>query len=559
MAETNQGLFFNPQKENVVGQAYNDLVVSQNERKAEEVSAATAATALQKAEQTAQSDAAKERLKILKEQASAAQKEAKERQKEILSAIKDIDSIPNGMYNAYGSSLREGAKYLQDNMADLIEQYGVEKVYVWTEQLNQAAEELSNSFNTSLKEANKLLADGELKQEVDKGFLESFSQSDYDNGMSYLNDTKRFKMNFNEGWQILNQEGKEIPFSEWVKSGITEPSQLFVSKPVKSYPGSVIQAWGEYPTIPKNLESEEAMEAWIEAELRTPNHPYALSAFDEYYNNQAPENMSREDFYSDFKAGVERKNDAISEFKDRWMELYRDAMKLKNKSKSSSSTKRSGEEVMSEISFTTFAGYETEKTLASMFIGEGPVSEQDIKSMGLIGVASLPSDITFNLDVLNNKEKEIFGVEGSEIKLKSLAFNRDGRLFIGGEGLILDGAESQYQYTDDILKSVALDKNEFKDPKNGPILKVLDFGSEPWIRIMKEVGRKSVTPTNRNIVRQYFSDLNEDAEEANFYIGLLSVAKSTNSSFLQKTIGEVAQANGISEDEVRKIVEQLNQ
>lgn len=134
---------------------------------------------------------------------------------------------------------------------------------------------------------------------------------------------------------------KEIPFSEWVKSGITEPSQLFVSKPVKSYPGSVIQAWGEYPTIPKNLESEEAMEAWIEAELRTPNHPYALSAFDEYYNNQAPENMSREDFYSDFKAGVERKNDAISEFKDRWMELYRDAMKLKNKSKSSSSTKRS--------------------------------------------------------------------------------------------------------------------------------------------------------------------------------------------------------------------------
>lgn len=102
-----------------------------------------------------------------------------------------------------------------------------------------------------------------------------------------------------------------------------------------------------------------------------------------------------------------------------------------------------------------------------MFIGEGPVSEQDIKSMGLIGVASLPSDITFNLDVLNNKEKEIFGVEGSEIKLKSLAFNRDGRLFIGGEGLILDGAESQYQYTDDILKSVALDKNEFKDPKTG--------------------------------------------------------------------------------------------
>ena len=553
------GLFFNPATNNVVGQAYNDLLYSQSERIKEEQTAATAAAAATAAESKATSEAEKERLKILKEQSKAAQKAADARKKEVSSAIKNIDVVPNAMYNAYASPLRDAAKYLADNMDQLIEQYGVDKVGIYTEQLNKASDEIKAVFSPTFKAANNLYADGELGAKIPgaPGYVESFTEEDYNQAMSRLNDTSRFSINFEDGWSVTDREGNQLAFSDWVKSGVTEPKEAFQSKPQMAFSKNVVEAWGKFRSIPRTLNTEANMDSWIEGQLRMDDSTHRLTALNEYYNNQDPESaLPYDELFGESNAGAERIDEAVQNYKDRWMELYREA--VKKEEKKSRSTSLTGEEIVKTSTINTDKSDVTKENLAKMFMNEeGPISPAIVQSMGIKGVAELPRDATFELTGLDSRNQKLFGVNEPEIKVQSLAFNLNGDLFVGYKGMLTPEAAASAP-NDDILSAYGIETSPEEEPELRGTVKVIEFGSEPWIKIMKEVGAKAVTQSRRDKVMRAFGDIT-DQEQANFYVGMMVVANSTNDQFLNNMIDDIVQEGGISEAELREVVAELNQ
>ena len=559
MAETNQGVFFNPQTENVVGQAYNDLVFSQQERITEEKEAAQLAAAANAAGSTAASEADKERLKLLREQAKAAQKDADARKKEVSSAIKNIDVVPNAMYNAYAAPLRDAANYLADNMDQLIEQYGVDKVRIYTEQLNNASDEIKAVFNPTFKAAKNLYADGELGTKIPgaPGYVESFTEEDYNQAMSRLNDTSRFSINFEDGWSVTDREGNQLAFSDWVKSGVTEPKEAFQSKPQMAFSKNVVEAWGKFRSIPRTLNTEANMDTWIEGQLRMDDSTHRLTALNEYYNSQDPESaMPYDELFGESNAGAERIDEAVQNYKDRWMELYREA--VKKEEKKSGSTSLTGEEIIKTSTINTEKSDVTKQNLAKMFLNEeGPIDPNEIISMGIKGVAELPRDANFELTNLDSRNQEIFGVNAPDIKVQSLAFSNKGSLFVGYKGMLTPEVAASAP-NDDILSTYGIETYPDEDSELRGTVKVIEFGSEPWIKIMKEVGAKAVTQSRKDKVMGAFGDIT-DQEQANFYVGMMTVANSTNDKFLNEMIDNIIQEGGISEAELREVVAELNQ
>lgn len=559
MAETNQGVFFNPQTENVVGQAYNDLVFSQQERITEEKEAAQLAAAAETAKATAASDAETERLKLLKEQAKAAQKDADARKKEVSSAIKNIDVVPNAMYNAYAAPLRDAAKYLADNMDQLIEQYGVDKVRIYTEQLNNASDEIKAVFNPTFKAAKNLYADGELGTKITgaPGYVESFTEEDYNQAMSRLNDTSRFSINFEDGWSVTDREGNQLAFSDWVKSGVTEPKEAFQSKPQMAFSKNVVEAWGKFRSIPRTLNTEANMDSWIEGQLRMDDSTHRLTALNEYYNNQDPESaMPYDELFGESNAGAERIDEAVQNYKDRWMELYRES--VKKEEKKSGSTSLTGEEIVKTSTINTEKSDVTKQNLAKMFMNEeGPIQPDEIVSMGIKGVAELPRDANFELTNLDSRNQEIFGVNTPDIKVQSLAFNNNGNLFVGYKGMLTPEVAASAP-NDDVLQELGIERSSEEESELRGNVKVIEFGSEPWIKIMKEVGAKAVTQSRRDKVMRAFGDIT-DQEQANFYVGMMTVANSTNDQFLNAMFDDIIKEGGISEAELREVVAELNQ
>lgn len=559
MAETNQGVFFNPQTENVVGQAYNDLVFSQQERITEEKEAAQLAAAANAAGSTAASEADKERLKLLREQAKAAQKDADARKKEVSSAIKNIDVVPNAMYNAYAAPLRDAANYLADNMDQLIEQYGVDKVRIYTEQLNNASDEIKAVFNPTFKAAKNLYADGELGTKIPgaPGYVESFTEEDYNQAMSRLNDTSRFSINFEDGWSVTDREGNQLAFSDWVKSGVTEPKEAFQSKPQMAFSKNVVEAWGKFRSIPRTLNTEANMDTWIEGQLRMDDSTHRLTALNEYYNSQDPESaMPYDELFGESNAGAERIDEAVQNYKDRWMELYREA--VKKEEKKSGSTSLTGEEIIKTSTINTEKSDVTKQNLAKMFLNEeGPIDPNEIISMGIKGVAELPRDANFELTNLDSRNQEIFGVNAPDIKVQSLAFSNKGSLFVGYKGMLTPEVAASAP-NDDILSTYGIETYPDEDSELRGTVKVIEFGSEPWIKIMKEVGAKAVTQSRKDKVMRAFGDIT-DQEQANFYVGMMTVANSTNDKFLNEMIDNIIQEGGISEAELREVVAELNQ
>ena len=564
MAETNQGIFFNPQTENVVGQAYNDLVFSQQERITEEKEAAKLAATAETAKATAASKADKERLELLKEQAKAAQKDADARKKEVSTAIRNIDVVPNAMYNAYASPLRDAAKYLADNMDQLIEQYGVDKVRTWTEQLNNAGDELKATFNPTFKAANALAADGELGTKISgaPGYVESFTQADYDSAMAQLNNTGRFKINFQDGWAVQDAEGNDISFSDWVKAGVTEPKELFQSRPQMAFSKNVVEAWGKFRSVPRTLNTEANMDTWIENELRMEDSTHRLTALNEYYNSQDPETaMPYDELFSQSNAGAERIDEAVQNYKDRWMELYREA--VKKEEKTSGGTSRSPERGRQFIDRTRInpSGSDiTKQSLASLFTGiDTPISEEEIKQMGIKGVAVIPRELEVILPGTDQRNKDLFGVEEGNIRISSLAFSPEGQLFVGYEGMLTPEAAASAP-NDELLRELGIVGDTGPEAEMGLSSKVVEFGTQPWIDIVTNVGSKKVgsSYTLRESIEKAFPQLDNDTE-IDFYAGLMILANSTNDVFFDKMIGEIVGAGGVTRAELEEIAAQVNQ
>ena len=564
MAETNQGVFFNPQTENVVGQAYNDLVFSQQERITEEKEAAQLAAAAETAKATAASDAETERLKLLKEQAKAAQKDADARKKEVSSAIKNIDVVPNAMYNAYAGPLRDAANYLADNMDQLIEQYGVDKVRIYTEQLNNASDEIKAVFNPTFKAAKNLYADGELGTKIPgaPGYVESFTEEDYNQAMSRLNDTSRFSINFEDGWSVTDREGNQLAFSDWVKSGVTEPKEAFQSKPQMAFSKNVVEAWGKFRSIPRTLNTEANMDTWIEGQLRMDDSTHRLTALNEYYNSQDPESaMPYDELFGESNAGAERIDEAVQNYKDKWMELYKEAVKKEESTSGGSSrSPERGRQFIDRTRINPSGSDITNQSLASLFTGiDTPVSEEEIKKMGIKGVAVIPRELEVMLPGTDQRNKEFFGVEEGNIRISSLAFSPEGQLFVGYEGMLTPEAAASAP-NDELLRELGIVGDTGPEAEKGLSSKVVGFGTQPWIDIVTNVGSKKVgsSYTLRESIEKAFPQLDNDTE-VDFYAGLMIIANSTNDVFFDKMIGEIVGAGGVTRAELEEIASRVNQ
>ncbi len=149
------------------------------------------------------------------------------------------------------------------------------------------------------------------------------------------------------------------------------------------------------------------------------------------------------------------------------------------------------------------------------------------------------------------------GVNEPDIKVQSLAFNLNGNLFVGYKGMLTPEVAASAP-NDDVLQELGIERSAEEESELRGNVKVIAFGSEPWIKIMKEVGAKAVTQSRRDKVMRAFGDIT-DQEQANFYVGMMVVANSTNDQFLNNMIDDIVQEGGISEAELREVLAELNQ
>jgi len=549
------GLFLNPQTDNVIGQAYNDLLFSQNERIKEEKQASESSAALDVAQSEAKSDRDKDLLKAMSDQAKAAEKQAEADRKEVSNALKEIDVIPGAMWGSYGAVAEQGAKYLRDNMPEIIEEYGIDQALLLTKQFNSYLNESQTGYKTSYAKGSKLLQN--TGRRTTKGNIEAFGDENYLSAANFLNNPDRFIMDVADGaWRVKTDDNNLMSIRDLSKMSITEPDSLFKSMPVRSTFSTASEAWQRFPGKPAFKERSD-MEDHINAQTESTDSDMQITAFTEYYMNSGEsDEITQEDFYSSENGGAVRMREAIKEFREKWLTLYDNYMKKSSSSGSSSKSKK-GRSFIETTTINPSDSEQSKEALIEAFSGSlSPIDPAALEQSGIKGLAVLQSDLSFDFGMYNSEKRRQFGVADDNIKIEGMAFDDGGDLFVAYNGMLTDLDPVRQSENDQLLLNLGLDPNKvFDEPERRQSTKVIEWGSNSWIELVRHIGNKKVgnSTTRRDNIREAFPDLTEDFE-VDFYAGLIILANSTNETYYETIKKEISSAGGINADEFSEMI-----
>jgi len=563
------GLFFNPATNNVVGQAYNDLLYSQSERIKEEQTAATAAAALEKAQAENLSDADEARRKLIKEQMEAAEKAAAARKKEVSTAIKNIDATPNLLWGSHGHALRSGADLLSGNMPEYLEQYGVDHMYRKTEDFNKLLKEAQAIFNKTEPLGRDLLGAYGEELKGSSGFLEGYNTEKYSAETSYLNQRDRFSMDFVNGdWQFTDStDGSKYSGADWIKKIKAEADSKFQSSPMRNFDLTVVNAFSNF-RLGSRLEVRDNMVKHLDDELAKVGSKFYNTALNEFYVDylkevpEDQESLTFKDFYLMDNNGLNKTMEALDNFKEEWMKMWDDKM-AKDQSGSGGRRGKTQEDLSKIIQ-----GYSISGSVNSdqnvMDLAAGSLSGVELgasgaalppEALGLDGVSMLAPQITMGTDVDGWKVFKDTGVLSDEIKIRSAAIGPEGDLFVTFSGDFPVDRQQPDNYEDIRAAAGVVDDSDL-EPEEDVATRTLEFATPAYNALIQKIGDKQVsgyTPTTARDIVNAFPDV-ANVSVADFYIGLLTLSKATNKKFYEEILKQ-AESDGINAEELKRILD----
>ena len=565
MAE-NTGTFF-PEADNVIAQVHDDLLLAQKNRLAEEQSANAQAAALQKAQGAAATKEQSAYLKQLEEQRKADAKAIEAERKRLDDIKEDIPLAFGSMYGSQGRTLKSMADDLAQNFDQYIDQYGERQVQTLIEQIDLAADELMKSYTDTQSQANKNIQDSR-KQPDFKGTKVSFDADGWVQSQAALNEGGPAAFEIGQGqWNVGG-----MAIGDWVKQTIQANNSLVQAEEIPDFAPTTVQAWDAYSGAYTGI-NYDTMSKVVDANLyENPDKPHGWSYtarkqyYDEYIKEESAKAeregktfipMTMDDFFvNEGEMSDLRRDRAYAEFKNEWMDLWVSNQKDTTRAsrEREARNRQSAEEFAKGIRFNTvYDSYNMKSNLFAEFNnGTVPVSEEEIEAAGITGLAQIPSRLELNLESL---QMEQFGLDptDSTARLEGVSFNNNGDLYVMYSGKLTDEGEAEFGLNDDIMRDLGIEPSTDEESRSKQFAsRIIPFGGQGWANLMREIGDKMATTSESNRIAKFYEDIGSEVE-ANFYLGVLAIANTTNNKMLEEAIGDL-QSKGITEEEVKALI-----
>lgn len=566
MAE-NTGTFF-PEADNVIAQVHDDLLLAQKNRLAEEQAANAQAAALQKAQGDAATKQQSAYLKQLEAQRKADAKAIEAERKRLDDIREDIPLAFGSMYGSQGRTVQAMADDLAQNFDQYTEQYGERTVMQLIEQIDLAADDLIKSYSDTQKQANTNIRNSR-KQPDFKGTKVSFDADGWVQNQAAMNEGEISPFEIGGGqWSVGG-----MPIGDWVKQTVQTNNSFVQAEEIPDFAPTTVQAWDAYSGAYTGI-NYDTMSQVVDANLyESPEQPHGWSYtarkqhYDKYIKEESAKAeregktfipMTMDDFFiNEGEMSDLRRDRAYSEFKNEWMDLWVSNQKDTTRAsrEREARNRQSAEDFAKGIRFNTvYDSYNMKSNLFAEFNnGTLPVSEEEIEQSGIMGLAQIPSRLELNLESLQMEQFGLFPTD-STARLEGVGFNPEGDLYVMYSGKLTAKGQADYGLNDDLMRELGIVQEENEESRSKQFAsRIIPFGGQGWANLMREIGDKMATTSESNRIAKFYEDIGSEVE-ANFYLGVLAVANTTNNKMLETTVADI-KSKGITEQEIIDLLE----
>lgn len=564
MAETTTNKSFYPSTVDIAGQAVNDFLGLQNSRIAKDQALLEAQTDVAVAQQKAEGDLQKEMLKQQTKAIEAEQKAQEEARKEMQKLRADLPIEDGGMFMSHAEPMLQIGGIISDNLPSMIENLGVDKSAGVVAQVNAIKDRLNKDHTSYLKMGNDLAAKTGTELDGEAGVVEGYDDVSFNESTRIANMQGRFVASMDENYNFFiedkgykNAAGEKVqgvgrlPLAEWAR--VLEEQDLpglFQSQPKLNYEKTLDEAFNGIVAdnkggvrMPSGFKTDEALDIFLDFNLNDKtasgkNKPLFNTAISQFAIDNS----------IDFATVMENPDDrteALNLFRENFKQKAKDFRKSQPSTGSGSgSSKKSpetGRDVMEREGFGQFSANGLTDAVQAFYDAYG-VPERASKVEGVVKTGGLKVDAPSN-----------FGVEeGTQVSIEQAAFDADGRLYVS-----LGGSYAYNPFED--IPAAADSGVEAVEYKSDTKSKVLTARNPQYAEYLQAIGDKLLSDTENQKVRSFYdwsaslpNGVGPDA--ANFYAGLMVVARQTNPAFEQQ-VKESFETNvkGVTYDEIKSL------
>jgi len=558
MAETTTNKSFYPSTVDIAGQAVNDFLGLQNRRIAKDQALLEAETELAVAQQKAEGDLQKEMLKQQTKAIEAEQKAQEEARKEMQKLRADLPIEDGGMFMSHAEPVLQIGGMISDNLPSMIENLGVDKSVGVVAQVNAIKDRLNKDHTSYLKLGNDLASKTGTELDGEAGVIEGYDDVSFNESTRIANMQGRFVASMDENYNFFiedrgykNAAGEKVqgmgrlPLAQWARALEEQDLPgLFKSQPKLNYEKTLDEAFNGIVAdnkggvrMPSGFKTDEALDIFLDFNLNDKtasgnNKPLFNTAISQFAIDNS----------IDFATVMENPDDraeALALFRENFKQKAKDFRKSQpSKSTGSSSSGETGQEVLQDQGFGVVS---TDRIMdvANAFAGDaaGPVSPE---AMGIKGVAQTGGvSVTLDDDFVSAIESE-----SSSLSVQEAAFDADGNLFVS-----LKGSYAYDPFAD--IEAAADSGIETTEYETGTKSMILNFNQPGYSSIIQSIGDKLLTESESDKITDFYQGL-ETPDQANFYAGLMVLAKQTNPMFEQKVKDSFnTNVRGITYDELQ--------
>lgn len=549
----------------IAGQAVNDFLGLQNQRILKDQALLKAESDLAVAQQKAEGDLQKEMLKQQTKAIEAEQKEREKERKQLQDLRADLPIQDGGLFNSHAQPVIQITNMMKEDLPGMIENLGVDGAVEKTAQVVGVKERLSKMHTDFLRTGNTLASKTGTDLDAEAGMIEGYDDVAFNESTRVANMGERFVATRDENYNYFIEDrgykdasGNKIPgmgklpLTDW--SRMIEEQDLpglFKSQPKLNYERTLDEAFNSIVAdnkggvrMPSGFKTDEAIDIFLDFNLEalTPSEKHK-PLFNTAISQFAIDNNI------DFNAVMNSPDDrteALSLFRTKFKEKakqFRGAQPSSSSSKKPKKSPETGRDVMEREGFGQLAPSSIPDVLKAFEDQQG-IPDFATKVEGVVKTGglkvSVPSQWTNKVE------------EGKQVSIEEAAFDADGRLYVS-----LAGSYAYNPYED--IPNAAEANIKAVEYKLDTKPKVLTARSPQYAEYLQAIGDELLSDTeNQKVIKFYDwsaslpNGVGPDA--ANFYAGLMVVAKQTNPTF-EKQVKESFETNvkGVTYDEIKSL------
>lgn len=541
----------------IAGQAVNDFIGLQNQRILKDQALLKAESDLAVAQQKAEGDLQKEMLKQQTKAIEAEQKAQEEARKEMEKLRSDLPIQAGGLFNSHAQALLQVGGMMSEDLPGMIENLGVDGAAAKAAEFKGYHDAFEKMHTKYMTLGNNMASKTGTELDGEAGMVEGYDDIAFNESTRVANLADRFLATRDENYNYFVEDrgykdanGNKVqglgvlPMADWVRAVQDQDIPgLFKSQPKLIYDKTLDEAFNSITTndkgdvrMPSGFKTDEALDIFLDFNL---NQKTATEKNKPLFNTAISQHAINEGItFKQVMDDPQERTEALQNFRESFKQKAKDFRKAQP-STGSSSTKsgETGKEILEDQGFGTVTADRAQK-VAELFAGDvgGPVSAE---SMGITNVAT-----TGAVSVsLGDEFATSIGAEYDDFKVEEAAFDADGNIYVA-----LSGSYGYNPYEGmDSVEGAGINAIEYENKTKDFIID--KFGSG-YVTILQGLGDKLLTETESDKVKDFYEGL-DTPSQANFYAGLMVLAKETNPTFEQK-VKESFNTNvrGITYDEL---------